>query len=434
MTEMRKLQEIAQIDISNVDKKSKGSESLVRLCNFVDVYRNWEITEEIASGFMIATANNAQIDRFTIHKGQVAITKDSETRDDIGISTYVADKISNTLLGYHCALITPDERYLLGSYLNVVLHTSYAQKYFEANASGSGQRYTLTDDIIGGFPIPIPSISEQKKISDIFSCVDRIVQNNKAICADLEAMAKLVYDYWFVQFDFPDENGKPYKSSGGKMVWNEELKREIPDGWKVKALKGHYHIERGISYTSKDIASGEGVPMINLACIDRSRNYREGELKYYNGNISDDIFLKAGDLLIACTDLTREREIIGCPILVPDDGNKYIYSMDIARVSFPTNQLNDLYMYMTLRTDFYHEYIKAWASGTTVLHLNLQGLDWYRTCVPPISLQNRFAELIDSFHSEKSRILNENRQLASLRDFLLPMLMNGQVTVGEMKE
>ena len=169
--------------------------------------------------------------------------------------------------------------------------------------------------------------------------------------------------------------------------------------------------------------------MINLACIDRNRKYRDGELKYHNGYVPDDAYLNAGDLLIACTDLTREREIIGCPILVPDDGNRYTYSMDIAKITFPSNEINDLYMYMALRTDFYHNYIKAWASGTNVLHLNLEGLDWYKMCIPPVELQNKFADMINGIHSKKSEVLSENQQLTSLRDFLLPMLMNGQVKV-----
>lgn len=424
-----KLGQIATIDISNVDKKSKVGEAEVRLCNFVDVYHNWAITDNISQGFMVATANENQVVRFSVKKGMIAITKDSETRNDIGIPTYIADDFTDVVLGYHCALIKPDETILEGKYLNVVLHTEYAKRYFEANASGSGQRYTLTNEIIAGFPVPLPTIEEQRKIGNLFSTIDKKIENNNAICADLEGMAKLLYDYWFVQFDFPDENGKPYKSSGGKMVWNEEMKREIPEGWDVKALKGLYQIDRGLSYTSKDIETGVGVPMLNLACVDTSRNYRDGELKYHAGKVPDSAFVNAGDLMIACTDLTRERAIIGCPILVPDDGLRYTYSMDLAKISFPSSLLDEMYMYMTLRTEFYHNYIKEWASGTTVLHLNLRGIDWYNICIPPMSLQEKYATIMRDVHSKKSQILSENRDLVSLRDFLLPMLMNGQVKV-----
>ena len=168
-----KLGEIAKIDVSNVDKKTKESEESVLLCNFVDVYKNWAITKEMCTSLMRATANKNQISRFSLFKGQVAITKDSETRDDIGIPTYIADDLPNTLLGYHCVLLTPNQELLYGKYLNLLLHSQYAQKYFEKNASGSGQRYTLTNDIVCNFPVLLRNVETQKKISKIFTYIDR---------------------------------------------------------------------------------------------------------------------------------------------------------------------------------------------------------------------------------------------------------------------
>ena len=174
------------------------------------------------------------------------------------------------------------------------------------------------------------------------------------------------------------------------MVWSEALKREIPEAWEVSSLRGKYSIERGLTYTSKDIESGEGVPMINLACIDIKRKYKDGELKYYNGKVPDNMLLSAGDLLIACNDLTRNADIVGSPILVPNDGQKYVYSMDIAKLIPHKDCFNPYYFYMVLRTDFYHKYIKRWASGTNVLHLNLDGLNWYTVWIPPMELQNNY--------------------------------------------
>ena len=114
--EKYKLSDVAKVEISSVDKKTKEGEMPVKLCNFTDVYHNWAITSEMTDSFMEATANASEIKKFTIKKGQVAFTKDSETRDDIGIPTYIADDFENILLGYHCALITPDESALSGKY------------------------------------------------------------------------------------------------------------------------------------------------------------------------------------------------------------------------------------------------------------------------------------------------------------------------------
>ena len=274
--------------------------------------------------------------------------------------------------------------------------------------------------------------NEQKRISEILSLLDETISTNNKIISELESMAKDIYDYWFVQFDFSDENGKPYKSSGGKMVWNEELKREIPEGWKVKTLNQSYKITRGISYTSGDIATGQGVPMVNLACVDINRNYRPGELKYYNGPLSEEMKLKPGTMVIACTDLTRNRDIIGCPILIPE-GNVYTFSMDMAKIESCDLEIENMYLYMTLRTDSYHSFIKHWASGTNVLHLNLDGINWYPICIPPVSLQKKLSELVLECHLKKCICLQENAELTSLRDFLLPLLMNGQVKIGDVE-
>ena len=226
--EKYRLKDIATVEISSVDKKAKESEMTVRLCNFTDVYYNWAITKGKHDSFMTATANQKEISRFLLKKGQVALTKDSETRFDIGIATYIANDFEDVVLGYHCALITPDEKKVLGCYLNAFLHSEMSRKYFANSASGSGQRYTLSVQTIEDMPILLPPIEEQKRIGELFTNIDRKIEINRAINHNLEAMAKQLYDYWFVQFDFPNEKGKSYKSSGGGMVWNEKLHREIP--------------------------------------------------------------------------------------------------------------------------------------------------------------------------------------------------------------
>ena len=180
-----KLSDVAKVEISSVDKKNKDGETHVKLCNFTDVYHNWAITTEMADNFMEATANAREIEKFTIRKGQVAFTKDSETRDDIGIPTYIADDFENVLLGYHCALITPDESKLSGKYLNAFMHSDYIQKYFELNATGSGMRYTLSLETLQSMPLLLPSLEEQKAIGDLFSSIDRKIALNRAINQNL---------------------------------------------------------------------------------------------------------------------------------------------------------------------------------------------------------------------------------------------------------
>lgn len=355
-----------------------------------------------------------------LHKNDILIARHG---DNGKANIYLFDRPAQAL---NVVIIEPDETKLSANMIKYFFESPFVQKQINGNVGGSVQGVINTKQI-AELKIPYCDKLFYEKIDNLLSEIESKIDNNNLINNELESMARTIYDYWFLQFEFPNEEGKPYKSSGGKMVWNEELKREIPEGWEVSQLKDKYSIERGLSYTSKDIESGVGVPMINLACIDINRNYRDGELKYHNGNVPDSAKLNSEDLLVACTDLTRNADIVGSPILTPNDDKTYTYSMDIAKLVPDERYFNKFYLYMALRTDFYHNYIKKWASGTNVLHLNLEGISWYNTWIPPMGIQNKFALIVEDIHKKKCEILLENQELASLRDFLLPMLMNGQI-------
>ena len=136
---------------------------------------------------MIASANDNNIKRFSLKEGYVAFTKDSETRDDIGIPAYIADDLDNTVLGYHCALVKPNADILSGKYLNTFLHSDYIKKYFELNATGSGMRYTLSTETLNNIPILVPSLEMQEYIGNIFSNIDRKICLNRQINDNLRA-------------------------------------------------------------------------------------------------------------------------------------------------------------------------------------------------------------------------------------------------------
>ena len=187
-----RLGDVATVYLSNVDKISKENQKEVILCNYVDVYKNWAITNQIAKDFMVSTASDSEIEKFTLRKGNVALTKDSETRDDIGISTYIADDVNNMVLGYHNALIIPNEKLLDSKYLNAYLHSQTAKRYFELNASGSGQRYTLTIGSILDLIVYMPELDEQRRIGNIFSSIDKKIENNNAINNNLPNYSSMV--------------------------------------------------------------------------------------------------------------------------------------------------------------------------------------------------------------------------------------------------
>lgn len=408
-----KLGDIATVEISGVDKKIKDGEEDIRLCNFVDVYYNWAITMARHDSFMLATARPNEISKFQLKKGQVALTKDSETRDDIGISTYIADDFNDVILGYHCALITPNKDILDGRYLNALMHTGYAKKYFAFNASGSGQRYALSAETLNSFPVPVIPLQKQKQIGEIFSALDKKIELNKQINQNLEAMAKQLYDYWFVQFDFPNEEGKPYKSSGGEMVWNNKLKREIPEGWKVKSIFEELDVQYGYPFSTELFTETEtSIPVVRI------RDIVANTVSAYTTEDTDSKYLlNKGDLVIGM------------------DGNFHInyWSDDISYLnqrSVRLRALNDSNVSIIQARLDIEPYIKAKearAKGSTVGHLSDKDMKELYVMVPPeYGARNEFDALLYQIILNRNEIISLTKQ----RDHLLPLLMNGQVSVN----
>jgi type I restriction enzyme, S subunit len=410
-----KLGNVADVKLSNVDKKTNADERQVRLCNYTDVYRNAFINSEKARTFMVASCNKNEFENFRLKKGQVAITKDSETRDDIGVSTFIAEDFDDVVLGYHTSLITPDERYLNGKFLHYWLNTRQAKTYFENNAGGSGQRCTLPLDIIKTFPLYLPDIVTQGKIASFFYSVDSKIELNNKINTELEAMTKLIYDYWFVQFDFPNAKGKPYKTSGGKMVWNEELKREIPRGWQQGTLSDIANITMGQSPPGESYNDDSEGMIFFQGCTDFG--VRFPEVRQFTTAPSR--FAKAGEILLSV------RAPVGALNIAKDD---CCIGRGLAALNSKDNCIAYLFgVVKNLKQVFDRRNV----NGTTFGSINKDDLCSLSVVKPDKESLRKFNNITTSIFEKQNVIALENQKLLALRDWLLPMLMNGQVQIKE---
>lgn len=374
-----KLGDIATVEISGVDKKIKDGEKEIRLCNFVDVYYNWAITTAQHDSFMLATARPNEISKFKLKKGQVALTKDSETRDDIGIPTYIADDFDDAILGYHCALVTPNKDILDGRYLNALLHTDYAKKYFACNASGSGQRYALSVEALNSFPVPIIPLHEQKRIGEIFSALDKKIELNKRINQNLEAVIADVMDY--------------------KFLSNAETlpKRFIGDIASIKA--GGDCPQEWSKYKTKDCQ----IPIYS--------NGTDNEGLY--GYTKEPTILKRGITVAA-------RGTIGyCTMR----NGGYVPIIRLLAVT-PNDIGGDVYLHQIFNR------IKFRNDGSIQQQLTVPSLASIEIPYPNASTLKAFANitypLIEKIKQNKIQI----EELTKQRDELLPLLMNGQVSVN----
>lgn len=425
-----KLSEVATFEISNVDKKTKAGELSVHLCNFTDVYYNWAVTETMEDSFMVATASDNQIKKLSLRKGQVAITKDSETRHDIGIPTYIANDFDNTVLGYHCALITPNPEMLDGRYLNAYLNSSLAKEYFANNASGSGMRYSLPVDAIKNILLYLPSIEVQREIGKIFSDIDRKIALNREINRNLEAMARQLYDYWFVQFEFPDENGRPYKSSGGRMAFNESLGINIPLDWDVKRLDDYIESNNtgdwGYDEPSENrIAVGcvRGADIVKLNDI---------PLRYVKKSNTHKL-LNPYDIVIEVSGGSPVQATGRCAYITPGVIERNYGRMTCSNFchAFRLKNIEASAYFYFLWKSLYDNDIMFNFEGKTSGIKNFMtetflANKWY---FAPKDIQKLFFDRVSNIYSIIDSNVNEINLLVKQRDELLPLLMNGQVSV-----
>ncbi len=401
----QKLGIVADVKLSNVDKLTIENERVVRLCNYTDVYKNSFINNEKSKSFMLASCNENEYEKFILKKGQVAITKDSETPNDIGVSTYISEDFEDVVLGYHLALITPDNDKLNGQFLHYWLNTKQAKRYFENNAGGSGQRCTLVLDCIKSTPLYLPNLSTQEKIAKVLSDLDAKIELNNRINRELEAMAKTLYDYWFVQFDFPNDQGKPYKSSGGKMVYNTELKREIPEGWEVKKLG-----ELIIKYTDKSMH------------IESKNILNKGKYPV----ITQD----NGDFISGFTN--EENPIEDVPLIIFGDHSCTLRYIDFSFFrGADGTQIMSFGKDLTIYVYIYLQSIIKQIPGYGKYERHYKYLKEFDVIVPESQYMKNFQLISKPIFDKISQSRLENQQLTALRDWLLPMLMNGQVTVRQ---
>ena len=276
----------------------------------------------------------------------------------------------------------------------------------------------ITFDLLSEYAFPIPPISEQKRISSVISTLDKKIALNRQINQNLEAMAKQLYDYWFVQFDFPNEEGKPYKSSGGEMVWNEKLKRNIPVGWHCGNLFEIAVFTNGLAcqkFRPKD--DEMPLPVIKI------REMHDGisvDTEEVTSNIPESVKVYNGDVLFSWSaSLEVMLWAYGLGGL-----NQHIFKVTSAN-DFPKS----FYYFQLL--DYVDVFKKmAEARKTTMGHITQDHLQQSTIAIPDNKdIADKFEELISPIFKQIVKLQEEISNLIKQRDELLPLLMNGQITI-----
>lgn len=286
------------------------------------------------------------------------------------------------------------------------LYYNFNRIKFEPYITGSAQPKLNKENLLN-IVTPVHNLPTQQKIAAVLSALDDKIEVNNKINVALEAMAKTLYDYWFVQFDFPNEEGKSYKSSGEKMVYDKTLKREIPEGWEVKKLGEVFNISRGTLITKETSSVG------NYKVVAAGLNY-----SYLTG------------------DFNREKYTITVSGSGANAGYVNFWTERIFASDCTTVRGNsDSETFLGLQfLKLYQNYIFSLAKGSAQPHVYPSDIEGLCYVCPPDNLIKTFGKSSYNFYEKISNNLKQNQELAQLRDWLLPMLMNGQVTVGDVEK
>ena len=356
---------------------------------------------------------------YLLHKGDLVVAMTEQTRGLLG-STVIIPRDQFLLHNQRIGLVTCDETRISKIYLYYLFNTSYVRDQIESSASGTKIKHTSPEKI-GEVIVHIPeSVDEQERIASTLLAIDTKIDLNTRLCAELESIARTLYDYWFVQFDFPDEHGMPYHTSGGEMVWCAELGEKVPKDWKVGTLSDLVSIQKeGFDPT---IYGNETVEHYSIPAFDE-RRYPPFEAA--DTILSGKYTVPLGSILFS--KLNPQFKRIWDP---PCLSNVRACSTEFM-VYTPIEEALRPFVYATLNSDAFYRFTVQIASSSTGSRKRLDpdATMRYTVIMPETHVCQQFCDQVKPTLEQVKRLQIEKHELTKLRDWLLPMLMNGQAMV-----
>ena len=365
----------------------------------------------------VSETDTKRLSKYILIEGDIVFSRVGS----IDRNVYVDKNHEGWMFSGRCIRVRADKNKVNPRYLSYYFKQNSFKKMMMNLAVGATMP-SLNTKIMNSIELDLLPRENQDKIANILSAIDDKIQINNQINQELEAMAKTLYDYWFVQFDFPDQNGNPYKSSGGKMVYHPELKREIPEGWGVETLRDFESkiiTGKTPSKANSDNFGGE-IPFITIGDIrGNTFIYSTSEsLTDLGASVQQNKYLPEGSLCVSCiatvgeigftTEWSHTNQQINS-IVFEDETNRY-------------------YLYFALKNYFENANASA-KTGNTFANMNKEDFSGIRIILPNEEIKNNFHEISEPYFAQIKCLQGQNQELTQLRDWLLPMLMNGQAKV-----
>ena len=346
-----------------------------------------------------------------LQNGDIVFVRSNGNKNLVGRTMFIHDIKDPVCYSGFCIAFRPNTDLVYPEYLFYVLRAPFCKKQY-----GYSQQTNITNlsqGVLGDVDVPVPDLDTQQKLAKILSEIDLKIISNTRICVELEAMAKTLYDYWFTQFDFPNAEGKPYCSSGGEMVWNDQLKRKIPKGWSAGQLSDIANITMGQSPSGDTYNENGSGTIFYQGCTDFGTRFPVPRV-YTSAPTR---FAKAGDILMSV------RAPVGTLNIAMED-------CCIGRCLAALNSKfgSQLHLLYTL-SGFRQLFDVMDGNGTTFGSITKDTLFEMKVVIPRRDQIKSFEEMVQPIEQKIRVAEQENRELTKLRDWLLPMLMNGQATV-----
>jgi len=408
------LNDLIDLRLSSVDKKSKPDEIPVRLCNYTDVYYNSTIRKNMA--FMAATASDREIAKCALSSGDVVITKDSEKYDDIGVPAFVMDDVPDLVCGYHLAILRPSTDRIYGRYLFYALSTHDVQTQFHYYANGI-TRFGLRKSDIGLVEVPLPCMEEQRAIAHLLGALDDKIELNRRMNETLEAMARAIFKDWFIDFGptrARAEDHAPYLTPELWELFPDALDDTgKPTGWEFSLLGERI-----------EILDSKRIPLSS-----RERQKRQGSYPYHGAT--------------GVMDYVDDFLFEGVHVLLGEDGSvvrpngraftQYVWGKfwvnNHAHVLKGKDISDEMLLCFLQQVD-----ISPYVTGAVQPKLNQKNLKSIPFSASGSDTPMTFQRIIDPIFERFRHNSEENRTLTQIRDFLLPKLMSGEIRLQDAEE
>ena len=347
--------------------------------------------------------------RHQVHAGNLMVARKGDVRKCV----FITENEDGWMTGSDCLKVALKENYCYPRFIYYQLRSPFIGRWLEKISIGATMP-SINTGLLSSIELVLPSLKEQKRIADILSAYDNLIENNQKQIKLLEEAAQRLYKQWFIDLRYPGHE-------------TTKIVDGFPEGWRKEKFGDIVDYIRGTSYTSSELSDSDGVLMVNLKNINAFGGYKRNAEKRFTGKYKENGILEQGDLVMGCTDMTKERRLVGHVALIPNLREPTIFTMDLLKLL--PKRISKTFLYAQCRFGGLSYKISPLANGANVLHLRPENMADIEVLCPAKSIVEMYDNIFASMISKIEKLEDQIQLAAESRNRLLPKLMNGELEV-----